>query len=288
MKRPEKLKNPLFVLLLLLLSVLLLTVGSYAAYTTSAYVKQVIRARTQDGNENLRFSSNLLYSYDLTVDADAYEERSISVSGSGKVVIGINICNYPQGIPASYNDKNISYTMTVIGPDGSNFTFSPGSGELQGGKPSLVPHTIEIPAESVSAVSGGYLTVVVTPNEASTEATNQKKLAAKLKIVPQEATASGWQGELQFEGASSDNDAINYFISGTRECDMVLSWGTSIELGRWSKELLGLSEDAKSPVTIHVGGPGQPTSYYLQFYRLKPAESNETAESLGISFTEQS
>lgn len=286
MKRPEKLKNPLFVLLLLLLSVLLLTVGSYAAYTTSAYVKQVIRARTQDGNENLRFSSNLLYSYDLTVDA--YEERSISVSGSGKVVIGINICNYPQGIPASYNDKNISYAMTVIGPDGSNITFSPGSGELQGGKPSLVSHTIEIPAESVSAVSGGYLTVVVTPDGASTEATNQKKLAAKLKIVPQEATASGWQGVLQFEGESINNDAINYFISGTRECDMVLSWGTSIELGRWSKELLGLSDNATSPVTIHVGGPGQPTSYYLQFYRLKPAASNETAESLGISFKEQS
>lgn len=283
MKRPEKLKNPLFVLLLLLLSVLLLTVGSYAAYTTSAYVKQVIRARTQDGNENLRFSSNLLYSYDL--NDDAYEERSISVSGSGKVVIGINICNYPQGIPASYNDKNISYTMTVTA---EGLTFQDQNGLLQGGKPSLVSHTIEIPAESVSAVSGGYLTVVVTPDEASTEATNQKKLAAKLKIVPQEATASGWQGVLQFVDDSSDNDAINYFISGTRECDMVLSWGTSIELGRWSKELLGLSENATSPVTIHVGGPGQPTSYYLQFYRLKPAASNETAESLGISFKEQS
>lgn len=286
MKRPEKLKNPLFALLLLLLSVLLLTVGSYAAYTTSAYVKQVIRARTQDGNENLRFSSNLLYSYALTVDA--YEERSISVSGSGEVVIGINICNYPQGILASYNDKNISYTMTVIGPNGSNFTFSPESGELQGGKPSLVPHIIKIPAESVSAVSGGYLTVVVTPDEASTEATNQKKLAAKLKIVPQEATASGWQGELQFEGASSDNDAINYFIFGTRECDMVLSWGPKIKLGQWSREALNVISSTENSVTIHVGGPGQPTSYYLQFYRLEPAASDETAESLGISFAEQS
>lgn len=285
MKRPEKLKNPLFVLLLLLLSVLLLTVGSYAAYTTSAYVKQVIRARTQDGNENLRFSSNLLYSYDLTVDAYAYEERSISVSGSGKVVIGINICNYPQGIPASYNDKNISYTMTVTA---EGLTFQDQNGLLQGGKPSLVSHTIEIPAESVSAVSGGYLTVVVTPDEASTEATNQKKLAAKLKIVPQEATASGWQGELQFEGASSDNDAINYFIFGTRECDMVLSWGPKIKLGQWSREALNVISSTENSVTIHVGGPGQPTSYYLQFYRLEPAASDETAESLGISFAEQS
>lgn len=283
MKRPEKLKNPLFVLLLLLLSVLLLTVGSYAAYTTSAYVKQVIRARTQDGNENLRFSSNLLYSYDLTVDA--YEERSISVSGSGKVVIGINICNYPQGIPASYNDKNISYTMTVTA---EGLTFQDQNGLLQGGKPSLVSHTIEIPAESVSAVSGGYLTVVVTPDGASTEATNQKKLAAKLKIVPQEATASGWQGVLQFEGESINNDAINYFISGTRECDMVLSWGPKIKLGQWSREALNVISSTENSVTIHVGGPGQPTSYYLQFYRLKPAASDETAESLGISFAEQS
>lgn len=285
MKQPKK---SLFILLLLLLCVSLLAVGTYAAYITSDSAKQVVLARTRDAGENLRFSSNLLFPRDL---ADTnYEERSLSVSNSGDATISIVVCNYPQSDPASFNDKNINYTMTVIGPEGvSDITFSPQAGTLQGGKPSSVSHTITIPADNVTAVSNGYLTVVVEPtDEASKEATLQNKLAANLKIVLKEAAPSGWSGELKFDGASEKNDAINFYIHGTKECNMKLSWGPKIVLGDWSKELLGVRADAKSPITIHVGGPGQPTSYYLQFYRLAPAEAGETIKTLGISFDEVS
>ena len=283
MKQPKK---SLFILLLLLLCVSLLAVGTYAAYITSDSTKQVVLARTRDAGKNLRFSSNLLFPRYL---ADTnYEERSLSVSNSGDATISIVVCNYPQSDPASFNDKNINYTMTVTGPKGvGDIHFSPQAGTLQGGKPSSVSHTITIPEGSVSTVSSDYLTVVVTPDEASEGATQDKKLAAKLKIVLKEAAPSGWSGDLIFEGGfenSNNNDAINFHIHGTEECDMKLSWGSNIDLGRWSKELLGVNSDATSPITIHVGGPGQPTSYYLQFYRLATAEPNETQEFLGIKF----
>ena len=281
MKQPKK---SLFILLLLLLCVSLLAVGTYAAYITSDSAKQVVLARTRDAGENLRFSSNLLFPRDLA--NTNYEERSLSVSNSGDATISIVVCNYPQSDPASFNDKNINYTMTVTGPEGvSDIPFSPQTGTLQGGKPSSVSYTITIPADNVTAVSNGYLTVVVEPtDEASKEATQDKKLAAKLKIVLKEAAPSGWSGELKFDGASEKNDAINFYIHGTEECDMKLSWGPKIVLGDWSKGSLKPTISDKNSVTFHVGGPGQPTSYYLQFYRLATAEPNETQEFLGIKF----
>lgn len=283
MKQPKK---GLFILLLLLLCVSLLAVGTYAAYITSDSAKQVVLARTRDAGENLRFSSNLLFPSELkNVD---YEERSlsVSVSNSGAATISIVVCNYPQSDPASFNDKNINYTMTVTGPEGiDDIHFPPQAGTLQGGKPSSVSHTITIPADNVTAVSNGYLTVVVEPtDEASKEATLRNKLAAKLKIVLKEAAPSGWSGELKFDGASEKNDAINFYIHGTEECDMKLSWGPKIVLGDWSKGSLKPTISDKNSVTFHVGGPGQPTSYYLQFYRLATAEPNETQEFLGIKF----
>ena len=283
MKQPKK---NLFILLLLPLCVSLLAVGTYAAYITSGKAKQVVLARTRDASDNLRFSSNLLFRYD-TWDTD-YQERSISVSDSGDATISIVVCNYPQSDPASFNDKEIEYTISVTSPEGaSGIIFPPEDGTLPGGKPSSVTHTITIPKDSVTAVSSGYLTVVVTPNNGCAEATLNQKLAAKLKIVPKDAAPSGWQGELMFDGESEKNDAINYYIHGTEECDMVLSWGKNVELGHWSKELLGAKAEDNSPLTIHVGGPGQPTSYYLQFYRLAPAKQSETEDSFGIKFTEK-
>lgn len=290
MKQPKQRKprRKLLILLLLVLGcVAVLATGTYAAYTEYKTVNRVVVARTREDFEELRFSSNLLFVYDLNVVT--YEKRSISisVSSSGDVPIDLMVCNYPQSAPASFNDSDIRYTMSITA-EGTDITFEPQKGFLEGGKPSSVSHSITIPANFVSAVSSGYLTVVVTPDEDSRDVTMNKKLAANLKIVPKEAEPSGWSGDLKFEGLSEKNDAINYYIHGTEECDMVLSWGEKVELGKWSKESLYVKSETGNSVTIHVGGPGQPTSYYLQFYRLAPAEANETADSLGISFTKGS
>lgn len=293
MKQPKQ-RKPRRKLLILLLLVLgcfaVLATGTYAAYTEYKTVKRVVVARTREDFDGLRFSSNLLFVYEL--NDDNYEERSISVSSSGDVRIDLMVCNYPQSAPASFNDSDIRYTMSInIIAKGTDITFEPQKGFLEGGKLSSVSHSITIPADAVSAVSSGYLTVVVTPDEDSRDATMNKKLAANLKIVPKEAAPSGWSGTLIFEGGSENsakNDAINYHIHGTEECDMVLSWGEKVILGKWSRESLDVKESTDNSVTIHVGGPGQPTSYYLQFYRLAPAEANETADSLRISFTKGS
>ena len=291
MKQPKQRKprRKLLILLLLVLGcVAVLATGTYAAYTSSDYVKRVVAARTREDFDGLRFSSNLLFVYEQNVVA--YEKRSISVSvsSSGAVHIDLMVCNYPQSAPASFNDSDIGYTMSITA-EGTDITFEPRKGFLEGGKPSSVSHSITIPADFVSAVSSGYLTVVVTPDEASRKATMDKKLAANLKIVPKEAEPSGWSGDLKFEGLLEKNDAINYYIHGTEECDMVLRWDQNkVDLGQWSRESLDVKESTVNSVTIHVGGPGQPTSYYLQFYRLAPAKANETADSLGISFTKES
>lgn len=291
MKQPKQRKprHKLLILLLLVLGcVAVLATGTYAAYTEYKTVKRVVVARTREDFDGLRFSSNLLFVYEL--NDDNYEERSISVSSSGDVRIDLMVCNYPQSAPASFNDSDIRYTMSInIIAEGTDITFEPQKGFLEGGKLSSVSHSITIPADAVSAVSSGYLTVVVTPDEDSREATMNKKLAANLKIVPKEAAPSGWSGAPQFEGLSEKNDAINYYIHGTEECDMVLSWDQNkVKLGQWSRESLDVKESTDNSVTIHVGGPGQPTSYYLQFYRLAPAKENETADSLGILFTKGS
>lgn len=291
MKQPKQRKprHKLLILLLLVLGcVAVLATGTYAAYTEYKTVNRVVVARTREDFDGLRFSSNLLFVYEL--NDDNYEERSISVSSSGDVRIDLMVCNYPQSAPASFNDSDIGYNMSIIAK-GTDITFEPQKGFLKGGKPSSVSHSITIPADFVSAVSSGYLTVVVTPDKEYQEATMNKKLAANLKIVPKEAAPSGWSGTLIFEGGSENsakNDAINYHIHGTEECDMVLSWGEKVKLGKWSRESLDVKESTDNSVTIHVGGPGQPTSYYLQFYRLAPAEANETADSLGISFAKGS
>lgn len=274
----------LFLLLLVLGCAAVLATGTYAAYTSSDSVKRVVAARTQN---ELRFSSNRLDAYPCEF-GNGYAVRSITVPSSKDPVIDITVCNYPHNKPTLINPSQINYTMTVSSPDNS-VTLDKSTGVLHAGTKTENKHILTIPKESVAAVSGGYITVVVSPDSDSTAAVDGYILAARLKIVPSTEGSSAWKGEIRLDGSKySENDAINYHIHGTEECDMVLSWGEKVELGKWSKESLYVKSETGHSVTIRVGGPGQPTSYYLQFYRLAPAEANETADSFEISFTKAS
>lgn len=280
----------LFLLLLVLSCAALLATGTYAAYTSYASVKQVALARTLDTTGGIRFSSLYLYPLDDDVSDTSYLERTIGVTNTSEdLYIDITVCNYPQGSTASFNDKDISYTFDVTFPYASGIDPINAPGSLQGGKPSTFTHTIIVPQNAIDTVSSDYITVVVTPDEASKGAAQGKKLAAKLKIVPMKAAASGWTGQIMLESDKelSEHDAINYYIHGTEECYMILSWGEKIDLGQWSRKSLDVDEklSTNNSVTIHVGGSGQPTSYYLQFYRKQPASDGEIEQSLGISFT---
>lgn len=271
----------ILVLTLLLLGCsALLAMGTYAAYTSYDYVKRVVAARTREDGGALRFSSN--YLFPLAENGSSYGERTIGVTNmSDDLLIQFTVCNYPQGNTASFNDNDISYSVTVTPPSETNVKVDSKTGELKGGKPSSNLHTITVPKDDIEAVSKGYISVLVTPEDASKYATQNYQLAANLKIVLADVTSTGWTGEIMLNGTLSEkNDAINYYIHGTEECDMVLSWGPKVALGKWSEKSLNVISPGSNSVTIHVGGPGQPTSYYLQFYRTAPAESGEN---LGIS-----
>lgn len=272
-------RSKVLLLLLVLGCAALLATGTYAAYISHGSLKRVAVARTLDTG-GMRFSSNYLFPCDL--DGKDYQERSIGVTitEGSDVQIGITVCNYPQSSNATFNDKDISYTVTASCEGESGISVSPKGYTLEGGMPYSGIHTIKIPKDVVDAVINSHLTVVVTPDIASLAATQNHKLAAKLKLVPTEAVATGWTGSLKLDGNSWDYDAINYYIHGTEQCELILEWNTAvIELGDWSKELLGKSKSESSPLSISVGGPGQPTSYYLQFYRKQAATEGEN---LGI------
>lgn len=268
----------LFLLLLVLGCAAVLATGTYAAYTSSDSVKRVVAARTQN---ELRFSSNRLDAYPCDFGKE-YAVRSITVNSSEDPLIDITVCNYPHNKPTLINPSQINYTMTVSSP-GNSVTLDKSTGVLHAGAKTENEHILTIPKESVAAVSGGYITVVVSPDPDSTAAVDDYILAARLKIVPSTEGSSAWKGEIRLDGEYSENDAINYHIYGTEQCQMKLEWNTElVELGDWSKILLGKSIKDSSPLTISLGGPGKPTSYVLQFYRKVPAK-DAPESSLGIA-----
>lgn len=287
MKQPKQRKprrKPLILLLLVLGCVAVLATGTYAAYTEYKTVKRVVAARTKETSGELRFSSNLLDPYNEKPQA-GYGIRPISVSSSGNVTIGIQICNYPQGDMSAFNDKTIVYTMTVAYPKGySGSNTETFSGTLLGGTISSNTHNLVIPQDKVSLVSKGTIEVVV--NATPLEAVNSQHLAACLQLIPTTVTDTSWHWELIEKQNNHDyatTDAFNVHLYGTEQCKMQLTWNSSIiELGDWSKQLLGVAPGSSSPLTISLGGPDQPTSYVLQFYRVAPPAENESYDNLGI------
>ena len=285
MKQPKQRKprRKLLILLLLVLGcVAVLATGTYAAYTEYKTVKRVVAARTKETSGGLRFSSNLLDPYNEKPQA-GYGIRPISVSSSGNVTIGIQICNYPQGDMSAFNDTTIDYTMTVAYPEGySGSNTETFSGTLLGGTISSNTHNLVIPQDNVSLVSNGTIEVVV--KAVPSEAVNSQHLAARLQLIPTTVTDTSWHLEPLENNNYETTDAFNVHLYGTEQCQMQLIWNSSIiELGDWSKQLLGATTSSSSPLTISLGGPDQPTSYVLQFYRVAPPAENESYNSLGIN-----
>lgn len=281
MKQHNPRRKFLILSLLVLGCVAVLATGTYAAYTSYATVKRVVAARTKETSGELRFSSNLLDPYNEKPQA-GYGIRPISVSSSGKVTIGIQICNYPQGDMSAFNDTTIQYEMSVTYPAGySDSNTETFSGTLLGGTISSKTHNLTIPQEKVSLVSKGTIEVVVKAKPS--EAVNSQHLAARLQLIPTTVTDTSWHLEPLENNNYETTDAFNVHLYGTEQCKMQLIWNSSIiELGDWSKQLLGVETSISSPLTISLGGPDQPTSYVLQFYRVAPPAENESYNSLGI------
>ncbi len=256
---PNQRRKYVLLLLLVLCCAAVAATGTYAAYSTSGYVKRVIAAQSAKSNNALRFSSNYL-------TETSSGNRLVSVTNAGtSVIVGITVCNYPQDDSTLFNADTITYTISfkVYGDDGNEIADSgitlgeSGSNNtLTGGETSHHLHKLTIPSDMLDEISAGYIEVTATPSAPA----GLPNLSAKLQIVQAAAQQTGWAG-----GITSLDDAINYQIHGTKQQTLTITWNENVvSLSKWSAEMLGQSPT--SPLTISVGGAGKPTSYLLQFY----------------------
>lgn len=256
---PNQRRKYVLLLLLVLCCAAVAATGTYAAYSTSGYVKRVIAAQSAKSNNALRFSSNYL-------TETSSGNRLVSVTNAGtSVIVGITVCNYPQDDSTLFNADTITYTISfkVYGDDGNEIADSgitlgeSGSNNtLTGGETSHHLHKLTIPSDMLDEISAGYIEVTATPSAPA----GLPNLSAKLQIVQAAAQQTGWAGEV-----TSSDDAINYQIHGTKQQTLTITWNENVvSLSKWSAEMLG--QPPASPLTISVGGAGKPTSYLLQFY----------------------
>ena len=283
MKQHDPRRKLLILSLLVLGIVAVLATGTYAAYTSSAKLKRVAVARMPDGSSGLCFSSNLLDPYS-TEPEGGYIIRTIR-GGTGPISFSFTVCNYPQDDPTRVNSSTIEYSIAVINSlSNCTYTLNTDTGTLEENLRSKNIHTVTVTPDENSDISTGYIQVVVSPKEGSSAAVDNKKLAARFKLIPTTAGESDWKGDIILNGDYADNDMINYRIYGTKECEMNLVWNNQlVGLSEWSKAMLNVSEGSSdNPLRISLGQPGTPTSYVLQFYRVAPPAEGESSISLGI------
>ena len=283
MKQHDPRRKLLILSLLVLGIIAVLATGTYAAYTSSAKLKRVAVARMPDGSSGLCFSSNLLDPYS-TEPEDEYIIRTIR-GGTGPISFSFTVCNYPQDDPTRVNSSTIEYSIAVINSlSNCTYTLNTDTGTLEENLRSKNIHTVTVTPDENSDISTGYIQVVVSPKEGSSAAVDNKKLAARFKLIPTTAGESDWKGDIILNGDYADNDMINYRIYGTKECEMNLVWNNQlVGLSEWSKAMLNVSEGSSdNPLRISLGQPGTPTSYVLQFYRVAPPAEGESSISLGI------
>ena len=267
---PNPRRKYVLLLLLVLCCAAVAATGTYAAYSTSGYVKRVVAAQSAKSNNASRFSSNYL-------TETSSGNRLVSVTNAGtSVIVGITVCNYPQDDSTLFNADTITYTISfkVYGDDGNEIADSgitlgeSGSNNtLTGGETSHHLHKLTIPSDMLDEISAGYIEVTATPSAPA----GLPNLSAKLQIVQAAAQQTGWAG-----GITSLDDAINYQIHGTRQQTLTITWNENVvSLSKWSAEMLGQSPT--SPLTISVGGEGKPTSYLLQFYWVNGPKTSDEA-----------
>lgn len=286
--------HKLRILLLSLVCIGVLAGGTYAAYTKSAHHKWVVAA--QETPSDLRFSSNYLASCDWK--NLSYVSRLVSAGGD-TVTIGVTVCNYPQNDLSRVNDSSITYTLRtqLVKEDGSPASVdglsiqingsafgTPLSGTLTGGVASQNLYRITLSAADLKKLENVYLQIAAIPDPSSAAATENKALAARLRILPAAAQATPWAGRFADTVECKSLDAFNYEIQGSAQGKVTLRWDSSkVALSPWSRALLNAGDG--NPITFSVGGADQPTSYRLQFYRTCPIPADETWDSVNAYVT---
>lgn len=103
---------------LIVVCVLLVVSGSYAAYSSVQYIKGVGVAKAE--KTDLPFSSNYLTLCDRIADPP---ERMVSVSTGNPVSVSVTVCNYPQNDRLKFHKTDISYTLEATLLDANGKTL---------------------------------------------------------------------------------------------------------------------------------------------------------------------
>ena len=281
-----KQKKRLYLLILLVLVCLVLVVtGTYAAYTNTASVKRVVT--TGIDTNAVPFSSNYLYEY----NGGNYYKHIVSVPNNG-TTLDLGIYNYPFKDSTRFSSKDISYTLaySVVAKNENTpgnppliSGFPAGSFTLQGGQISVNTHSITFTHEQVATFKDYLIRITATSTNGLSP---QKTLAADFELISASDTSSDWKGQFTDREDPSVLDAFNYEVYGTAEGRVTISWENAkdyVTLSKWSRDDLDRDSSGNS-ISFDVGGEGKPTSYLMQFYRLKGRSTEDQLPNINVTF----
>lgn len=295
-------KKPLLLLLLVLVCLVLLASGTFAAYTNVESIKRVVATR-KGVDENRRFSSNYLTN---NPNPDSFPLRLIGIAeNSQNVSFAVTVCNYLQEDRTLINENDITYTLTamLIGPDGtpitdkSQITYTKKDGDsvtltgeevrqsvaisnttYEGGKYNAAQTLYaDVASENVYRITSNdsdlLRSISIQIEALPTDTLVAPRLAGLLKFSAAAAQTTDWTG--RFVGPE-DADAFNYELSGSAQGTLTLTWDPSLVINPSFEAEVG-STVINSSISFYVGGPGQPNHYRVQFYKaLDPCSMNVT------------
>lgn len=285
-----KQKKRLRILILLVLACLvLLATGTYAAYTNTAFVKRVVT--TGIDTSAVPFSSNYLYEF----NGGSYISHVITASADS-TSIDLTLFNSPKNDSTQFSSTDIVYTIsiTVLDKDGNQVQSPPlpaispeeyQNGTLTGGQFSFDSYTLTFTKETIAALADCTLRITATSISGLTPPIT---LAADFQVVSTSGESTAWHGQFTDSGSAKDLDAFNYEISGTAKGKVTIDWSQSanyVTLSRWFwLDLDQTPNPTAKNITFSVGGEDQPTSYLLQFYRLKGSAEGDEYPNISIVF----
>lgn len=270
------------------------TIGVLAAYTSISSVKRVVS--TQKGVGNL-FSSNYLTE---TNNGSAPLRNVTFSSEDADPVVTVSICNFPQ-TRVKYNDKNITYTLTVTLVDSSGNEIGDGDFDKYSVIFDGVTKRFSADSKSISyqdrvLSTGGFSYDDFILNFDKSQLTSSN-VFMKLEAVPTDPSdlptlsaiigvsyvkpySASWTGQFTDNTPQpSDLDGFNYRLSGSGEGTVTLTWNTNyVDISPWFKNtyVLIISKDSsgRATATLKVNS-AEKNQYDIQFYRTNGINSAE-------------
>lgn len=273
--------------------------GSFAAYTSQAYKRGVVRNRD---NETVRFTSNYLQACASNTSPDNYAERTILYSENDKNATSLNVdlwlYNYANGNINLVSQKDITYDLTITfkyGDENENAyavsadsetmftktkTESDGSITYKASDQTLIgrsakshKYTISFPGSDIDKLR---IVVVATPTNLSV--TNNQQLAAVIAPYTGSETKT-----FSFKNDFIDDkkqlptayDGFNYEVSiSNGVADATISWDSSLleidpfflqKIGKTSTDITP-GENNQKTLSFEMDQSNGTGDYLIPFY----------------------